>query len=206
MLTVKEKELIDLMTNELLKWRDEPDEFELPNVHKEDESNKDYKYPDKIIVERVNIAHIRSAINETSESYSKEFIFALFFSMRGIANYSSGSAAEYGKNWKDPNKSLEEKKRERENEGFVARIGSRKGGEKSQKQLEPLHDEARKIWDSWPEKHKRGQQSSFVHFILEKVSKALDSETSDSDSKASKKYGSERTLYNWLAKWKKEST
>ena len=188
MLTVKEKELIDLMTNELLKWRDEPDEFELPNVHKEDESNKDYKYPDKIIVARVNIAHIRSAINETSESYSKEFIFSLFFSMRGIANYSSGSAAEYGKNWNDPNKSLEEKKRERENEGFVARIGSRKGGEKSKLLFQPLQDKARIAWDSWLEKNKHGRRSAFVTLCSVQLKV------------------SERTVRNWLANWKKEST
>lgn len=126
------------------------------------------------------------AVYETAESFSPRFVITLFALLQQSDAATARQASEYGRFYNDPEKTLDELKREHDLKGFNQKLEQpRKAGAKATKDLHQQDNDAGKcIWDSWPNRDEKGQQQKCKESIAGTTKRSI------------------RTVDRWIKEWK----
>lgn len=163
-----ERELLVFLANNFCKWNGKPVDLQGSEVS------------------YTPLNDVWLAINETSKSFSPLFILYLFSLLQQVNDGSVSSASEYGRFYNDPEKKLDELKREHDLNGFKAISRPEKGGRATKELFKKNEDSAYEDWKSWPNISERGGQALYI-------------------DEMTKRYKvTNRTVNNWLKKWKAE--
>lgn len=163
-----ERELLVFLANNFRKWHGKPKEI-APGT-------EEYS---------TSLGDVLNAINATGESFSPMFVMSLFSILQQVADSTARQADEYGRFYNDPEKTLDELKREHDLKGFNEKLKQprKKGGNATKELFRENHEQARKDWESLPDRELRGKKSKFVR------------------DTAAKFKVSERQVWEWFKGW-----
>ncbi|OQX08688.1 MAG: hypothetical protein BWK73_24670, partial [Thiothrix lacustris] len=127
---------------------------------------------------------IQKAIYDCAESFSPRFVMQLFSLLQFVHDSEISQADTYGRFYNDPEKTLDELKREHALKGFHTVRNPSKGGRSKKKESE--EQQAREYWERWqatPALYKN--KTRYIRDMVEKLEV------------------SETTLKGWVREWKK---
>lgn len=148
----------------------EPVFFEAENV----KNTAEFPIETKSLIIEVRFESIEHLIN--SEKQLNENINKFLESCKGLEGYQD-FMAEFGSKERMSLETLID-------QGFKKLVGQQKGGEKTKDLFKPDKDEARILWDSWPDKETHGRREAFIEKACTQFKRGRS------------------TINNWLKDWK----